>query len=656
MKKIIALVLFLAILISLFTPSMAAPLPVVSYYNFQPNGTPYLYYSFGDEVFYDIRYDGNSVSSGSDVAGMPKGSSQDGWTRCIASINGQSQLINERYKLGTTKTDQYPADNQDMLLILSAIGQNGPAQFDSKNGIITLYMKPDANLKAPGLDVVVTSLGYEHFQGRVWWSLTNDAHEKERLEELYKAGLGGDSLMGKNSWDAFETLFNSTMKNSIDLSKDTWQTVCGGTVGGYFEPVFEQYRLVCSTKENPLLEQPSLVPRTAEFDKRLLYQANLIFNFTDYTKKPNSFLINRKEAPVNAVTYSDYMCVVSREYLSTMNAGDTISLTVVYNDGSEDTVKIDIKDTTAEAYMQIFSDVKTYSTAWEYINPLAQRGIISTNGDLYGPNESVTYAEFCSMLAKTGAKVGKVPSGSTVLTAVAAEKLLFDALTSEPFKDKYQVLNKQNLWQPNTYGELTADSFAFFDMVLPSPEARVWGKNPDENVTLTRAQSAEGIYRFIKLIDYAKELISVQQPIVNPSSSKILVDGKSVQFDVYTINGNNYFKLRDLAYTLNSTAKQFSVKYDAQSGRINLTANQPYIPMGGEMSAKDSIPRQANMSKVWISVDSEDNIVWSYLTAYNISGNNYFKLRDLGKIMNFGVRYDESTRAVLIDTRTGYIE
>jgi hypothetical protein len=39
----------------------------------------------------------------------------------------------------------------------------------------------------------------------------------------------------------------------------------------------------------------------------------------------------------------------------------------------------------------------------------------------------------------------------------------------------------------------------------------------------------------------------------SPTSSTVLVNGKNVAFDAYNINGNNYFKLRDLAYTLNGT-------------------------------------------------------------------------------------------------------
>ena len=44
------------------------------------------------------------------------------------------------------------------------------------------------------------------------------------------------------------------------------------------------------------------------------------------------------------------------------------------------------------------------------------------------------------------------------------------------------------------------------------------------------------------------------------------------------------------------------------------------------------------------------------LEGYNINGNNYFKLRDLGKAMDFGVTWNNDSRTVEIDSSTGYVE
>jgi hypothetical protein len=42
------------------------------------------------------------------------------------------------------------------------------------------------------------------------------------------------------------------------------------------------------------------------------------------------------------------------------------------------------------------------------------------------------------------------------------------------------------------------------------------------------------------------------------------------------------------------------------------------------------------------------------LAAYNINGNNYFKLRDIGETLYFHVSYDEATKTMAIDTSKGY--
>ena len=71
-----------------------------------------------------------------------------------------------------------------------------------------------------------------------------------------------------------------------------------------------------------------------------------------------------------------------------------------------------------------------------------------------------------------------------------------------------------------------------------------------------------------------------------PTAATVMVDGRVVAFDAYNIDGNNYFKLRDLAYTLNGTAKQFSVEWDGDNNAINLTGGKAYEPDGSEMAAK----------------------------------------------------------------------
>ena len=41
--------------------------------------------------------------------------------------------------------------------------------------------------------------------------------------------------------------------------------------------------------------------------------------------------------------------------------------------------------------------------------------------------------------------------------------------------------------------------------------------------------------------------------------------------------------------------------------------------------------------------------------AYNINGNNYYKLRDLGQAINFAVIWDEYANTIIIDAALDYI-
>ena len=55
------------------------------------------------------------------------------------------------------------------------------------------------------------------------------------------------------------------------------------------------------------------------------------------------------------------------------------------------------------------------------------------------------------------------------------------------------------------------------------------------------------------------------------SSQKIVVDGKSVQIETYSINGSNYAKLRDIG-----RAVGFNVSYDPMTNTVQISTNESY--------------------------------------------------------------------------------
>ena len=132
-----------------------------------------------------------------------------------------------------------------------------------------------------------------------------------------------------------------------------------------------------------------------------------------------------------------------------------------------------------------------------------------------------------------------------------------------------------------------------------------------------------------------------------PTASSVLVNGSAVRFDAYNIDGSNYFKLRDLAMILNGTGKQFEVGWDAVNNAISLTTLKAYTPVGGELAVTGG-----SESKRAVLTDSAvyANGVKISITAYNINGSNYFKLRDVGYAVDFVVTWNSATSTIGIDT------
>ena len=94
-----------------------------------------------------------------------------------------------------------------------------------------------------------------------------------------------------------------------------------------------------------------------------------------------------------------------------------------------------------------------------------------------------------------------------------------------------------------------------------------------------------------------------------PTSSRVVIDGKTVAFTAYNIGGANYFKLRDLAMALRESTKPFGIQWDAASGYINILPGENYAPIGGELSVNQN-------TNAVSAEESAEKIVFP-----NISGN-----------------------------------
>lgn len=132
------------------------------------------------------------------------------------------------------------------------------------------------------------------------------------------------------------------------------------------------------------------------------------------------------------------------------------------------------------------------------------------------------------------------------------------------------------------------------------------------------------------------------------SAHQVTVDGEAAALTGYLINGNNYFKLRDLAAALNNSDKQFAISWDAATATIDLLPGTAYTLVGGELS------RSAAADAAPAASESTHNLTLSgqpvTARAYQIAGNNYYMLRDLGGLLDFAVEWDASQGVIRVDT------
>lgn len=128
--------------------------------------------------------------------------------------------------------------------------------------------------------------------------------------------------------------------------------------------------------------------------------------------------------------------------------------------------------------------------------------------------------------------------------------------------------------------------------------------------------------------------------------SNVLIDGELTSFDTYTIDDSNYFKIRDLAFVLNGSSKNFEVAWYGEKQAINIITNTPYTITGSEISTLNGETKTAitNTAKILVNGDEVD------ITAYNIDNSSYFELRDICKHLDIDVTLNSATNTIGIIT------
>ena len=101
---------------------------------------------------------------------------------------------------------------------------------------------------------------------------------------------------------------------------------------------------------------------------------------------------------------------------------------------------------------------------------------------------------------------------------------------------------------------------------------------------------------------------------------------------------DSYFRLRDIGRLVG-----FGVEWNAAEHTVEISTART-VPDGSGLTDTAVSGAQARISEQKITVDGET----VSMTAYQIGGNNYVKLRDIGRKVGFGVGYDSASRRILI--------
>ena len=192
------------------------------------------------------------------------------------------------------------------------------------------------------------------------------------------------------------------------------------------------------------------------------------------------------------------------------------------------------------------------------------------------------------------------------------------------------------------------------------------GITVEENVvTVDYLTLNAGTYRFT-----TSETESLHQRLLGtvtqesiPASGKaymrrqtIELDGRDVTLQTYALPGSsggetNYVRLRDIASLLNGTNAQFGVDWD---GNVVIVPDASYVPNGTELKAPFSGDRRYQKADAKTVIYGESiPFTAILLTDDQGGGYTYYKLRDLGKVLNFNVGWSNS-RGIYIESNHPY--
>jgi len=180
-----------------------------------------------------------------------------------------------------------------------------------------------------------------------------------------------------------------------------------------------------------------------------------------------------------------------------------------------------------------------------------------------------------------------------------------------------------------------------------------WVEVSEKEIDIVKVQDLSWLKTSSTVNTTLMELQSLQ-PLppqdATPSAWSLNVNGGALRgTDMYSIGGNNYLKIRDIAALLNGTVRQFNISVDG--GTVNLIPGAAYVARGDEMTPNpNAIKTTTSETTFSFTLDGKP----IELTAYMIAGSNYIRIRDILRLFDVFVDYNSSLREFYIDTTKKY--
>jgi len=261
---------------------------------------------------------------------------------------------------------------------------------------------------------------------------------------------------------------------------------------------------------------------------------------------------------------------------------------------------------------------------------------ITASTELVKDADHTLYAHWVSASVKTytvtfESNGGSVVSAQTVVSGKQAVQPTAPTRKGYTFSGWYQEKEGKNKWdfQKNS---VTSNITLYAK----------WNKTETEKGATTPASSGG---------------TASQKKIAHATQYDIYVDGVKMKLNAYALKDPatgydiNYLRLRDVAEILNGTESQFEVIWNAKESSIEALTHHVYTKIGNELETPFHGDQIYEESQSPFLVDGKTvHMEAIILTDQNSGGYNYFKLRDLGEVLHFGVDWNGEKGRIEIST------